>query len=55
MFCKYCGSELKEDADFCLSCGRRIKDEVKKDNSIDIKYIIVSRGKKKYYLVNIKY
>ena len=36
MFCKYCGSELKEDADVCLSCGRRIKDEVKKDNSVDI-------------------
>ncbi len=36
MFCKYCGSELKEDANFCLSCGHRIKDEVKKDNSVDI-------------------
>ncbi len=38
--------------------GDRITDLdaiITKDNSIDNKYIIVRRGKKKYYLVNIKY
>ena len=38
--------------------GDRITDldaVITKDNSIDNKYIIVRRGKKKYYLVNIKY
>lgn len=38
--------------------GERITDLdtiITKDNSIDNKYIIVRRGKKKYYLVNIKY
>ena len=38
--------------------GDRITDIdaiITKDNSIDNKYIIVRRGKKKYYLVNIKY
>lgn len=38
--------------------GDRITDLdalITKDNSIDNKYVIVRRGKKKYYLVNIKY
>lgn len=26
MYCKYCGSKLKDDADVCLKCGKFIKE-----------------------------
>lgn len=28
MYCKYCGSRIEDDAKFCPSCGRFIKEEV---------------------------
>ena len=27
MYCKYCGSKLKEDADVCIKCGKLLKSE----------------------------
>ena len=38
-----------------FNIGGNLDTIITKDNSIDNKYIIVRRGKKKYYLVNIKY
>lgn len=30
MFCKYCGTKIPDDVEFCLSCGGRIKAETNK-------------------------
>lgn len=27
MYCKYCGSKVKEDADVCIKCGKLLKSE----------------------------
>lgn len=32
-YCKYCGNELKEGADFCLSCGKLIEKEPTYNNT----------------------
>ncbi|MDO4481948.1 MAG: VWA domain-containing protein [Bacillota bacterium] len=33
MYCKYCGSELSDDAVFCSNCGKRIRNEEKSVNA----------------------
>ena len=35
MFCKYCGNELRENAGFCMKCGREILPKVDIDSGYD--------------------
>lgn len=32
MFCKFCGQKIEDDVDVCFSCGRRIFENVDRDN-----------------------
>ncbi len=41
MYCKYCGSKLKDDADVCLKCGKFIKEEI---NPVSKKVKIPGKG-----------
>ena len=31
MFCKYCGRDIPETAEFCPACGKKLKEEIFKD------------------------
>jgi len=46
MFCQYCGKDNKEDAVFCTSCGKKMKDTVAQtQNVISESTTIIETGK----------
>lgn len=54
MFCRNCGKEIWEDANFCPHCGHREKDEsVSGKNPIDLSFISVIVSKAYAKLVKV--
>ena len=35
MYCRYCGEENPEEAEYCKNCGKRLKEEIKKPKLIE--------------------
>jgi len=48
MFCKYCGTEISENAVFCFKCGMKISTEPQIQNTADIRFSTSVSPKRKF-------